>query len=139
MRIWCDLPPANSIASVSVRAVDLQAENDSNRLSRKQSDSTGIKQVAEYLQKEDRLQWFIKKVMPHNEVQLVANLRLKSSDRTEELKQQVGPIYVNFEIPMHNISYLKVKYLKINGPSKDNAHRWVRYMTTSQSYTLRVD
>ena len=33
-------------------------------------------------------------------------------------KSEIGPVSLNFEIPMYNVSKLQVKYLKIQNDSK---------------------
>jgi hypothetical protein len=39
---------------------------------------------------------------------------------------------------MHNVSNLQVKYLKIAEAASTKANRWVRYVTTSNSYVCRL-
>jgi len=47
-----------------------------------------------------------------------------------ECRKEIGPISMNFEIPMYNVSNLQVKYLKIASTTKNyNPYRWVRYVT----------
>jgi AP-4 complex subunit mu-1 len=53
-------------------------------------------------------------------------------------RKEVGPVSLNFEIPMFNVSKLAVKYLKIQNDEKGyNPYRWVRYVTQSSSYVCR--
>mmetsp|Transcript_31050 Transcript_31050/g.96061 ORF Transcript_31050/g.96061 Transcript_31050/m.96061 type:complete len:446 (+) Transcript_31050:42-1379(+) len=61
-----------------------------------------------------------------------------SSVCTAQLRKEIGPISLTFEIPMYNLSNLQVKYLRIAEQSKDyNPYRWVRYITRSSSYVCR--
>ena len=54
-------------------------------------------------------------------------------------RKEVGPIALNFEVPMYNVSNLQVKYLRIADQGKAyNPYRWVRYVTNSSSYVCRV-
>lgn len=52
---------------------------------------------------------------------------------------QVGPVNLKFTIPMYSASRIALKYLQILKRSKDyNPLRWVRYVTSSNSYTFRT-
>ncbi|GAB66470.1 adapter-related protein complex 4 mu 1 subunit, partial [Plasmodium cynomolgi strain B] len=54
-------------------------------------------------------------------------------------KRDFGPIYILFEIPMFNLSKLRIKYLRIiENYKSSNTHRWVRYITQSSSYVYRL-
>ena len=54
-------------------------------------------------------------------------------------KKEIGPISMNFEIPMYNVSQLQVQHLKILERNKSyNPHRWVRCLTHAESYVCRV-
>ena len=52
----------------------------------------------------------------------------------------MGPINLNFEIPMHNVSGLQIKGLSISQQGSDvpPPHKWIRYITKSTSYVCRV-
>jgi AP-4 complex subunit mu-1 len=66
------------------------------------------------------------------------NLR---GNNAQECQKEVGPISMNFEIPMYNVSRLQVQYLKIANPLNKknyNPYRWVRYVTQSSSYVCRT-
>ncbi|KAH8091495.1 hypothetical protein JL720_5802 [Aureococcus anophagefferens] len=57
---------------------------------------------------------------------------------TAQARKEVGPVSLTFEIPMHNVSNLQVKYVRIAEQSKAyNPYRWVRYVTRSSSYVCR--
>jgi len=54
-------------------------------------------------------------------------------------RKEMGPISMNFEIPMYNVSQLQVQHLKIVERNKSyNPHRWVRCLTHADSYVCRV-
>lgn len=54
-------------------------------------------------------------------------------------RKEIGPISVNFEVPLFNVSHLQIKYLRIEGQDKKQTpHRWVRYITQSSSYVCRI-
>jgi AP-4 complex subunit mu-1 len=52
---------------------------------------------------------------------------------------QIGPINLRFTIPMYSASRITLKYLQILKRDKNyNPYRWVRYVTSSTSYTFRT-
>nr|ALD47956.1 adaptor protein complex 4 subunit mu [Isochrysis galbana] len=54
-------------------------------------------------------------------------------------RKEMGPISMNFEIPMYNVSRLQVQHLKIVERNKSyNPHRWVRCLTHADSYVCRI-
>lgn len=55
------------------------------------------------------------------------------------LRTEVGPVNLKFTIPMHSASRISLKYLQILRRDKgQNPQRWVRYVTSSNSYTFRT-
>lgn len=55
------------------------------------------------------------------------------------LRGEVGPVNLRFTIPMYCASRLSLKYLQILKRDKNyNPQRWVRYVTSSNSYTFRT-
>ena len=95
-------------------------------------------QTAEYAATAKQLVWQIKKFQGQTEHQLVAKLALESPC-TIAMRKEVGPIAMSFEIPMYNVSKLQVRYLRIAEQHKTyNPYRWVRYVTQSNSYVIRL-
>ena len=93
---------------------------------------------AEYKQSDNLAEWNIKKFQGGIEHTIIARITLKNPTATE-CRKEVGPISMNFEIPMYNVSNLQVKYLKIASTAKNyNPYRWVRYVTQSSSYVCRT-
>ena len=68
--------------------------------------------LAEYKSTEQMAEWSIKKFQGGLEHTLIAKITLKNPTATE-CRKEIGPISMNFEIPMYNVSNLQVKYLKI--------------------------
>lgn len=94
--------------------------------------------LAEYKSTEQMAEWSIKKFQGGLEHTLIAKITLKNPTATE-CRKEIGPISMNFEIPMYNVSNLQVKYLKIAQTQKNyNPYRWVRYVTQSSSYVCRT-
>jgi AP-4 complex subunit mu-1 len=94
--------------------------------------------VAEYNQGEKRIIWSIKKLSGGAEIAIRAKLTLDQLV-TATHRREIGPIAMSFEIPMHNVTNLQVRYLRISETHKSyNPFRWVRYMTLSSSYVCRI-
>lgn len=55
------------------------------------------------------------------------------------VRHDIGPINLQFTIPMYCASKLQVRYLQIMKSDKNySPYRWVRYVTTSNSYVVRT-
>ncbi len=56
------------------------------------------------------------------------------------IKRGVGPINLQFTIPMYCASRLQVRYMQILREAKggQQPYRWVRYVTMSNSYVVRT-
>ncbi len=61
---------------------------------------------------DNQAEWTIKKFTGGQEHSLITRITLKS-DTASKARKEIGPITLNFEIPMFNVSKLQVKYLKI--------------------------
>ncbi|NWI46207.1 AP4M1 protein, partial [Picathartes gymnocephalus] len=48
---------------------------------------------------------------------------------------ELGAAHGSFELPSQSCSGLRVRFLRLSGPP---AQRWVRYLTHSDSYVLRL-
>ncbi|NXR23720.1 AP4M1 protein, partial [Cinclus mexicanus] len=52
---------------------------------------------------------------------------------------ELGPAHGSFELPSHSCSGLRVRFLRLSAaPGSAAAQRWVRYLSHSQSYVLRL-
>lgn len=105
-----------------------------------------IANVSEYLSAKFLLvltpfqMWMIKKFQGGSEFTLKCRVNLSQALKQDSnIKSQFGPISVNFEIPMYNVSKIQVRYLRIStGNAAYNPYRWVRYVTQSNSYVCRL-
>lgn len=94
--------------------------------------------TVEYSASEKKLIWNIRKFNGGSEILLRAKITLESQV-TPLIKKEIGPVTMNFEIPMYNVSNLQVRYLRIAETHKSyNPYRWVRYITQSSSYVCRL-
>lgn len=93
---------------------------------------------AEYISASKKVQWTIRKLVGGSELAIRCKLTL-DQPATAAHKREIGPIAMQFEVPMYNVSNLQVKYLRISETHKSyNPYRWVRYITLSSSYVSRV-
>ncbi|NXS90445.1 AP4M1 protein, partial [Erpornis zantholeuca] len=52
---------------------------------------------------------------------------------------ELGPAHCSFEIPSRTLSGLHIRFLRLSGPpGPPPAQSWVRYLSHSQSYVLRL-
>lgn len=93
---------------------------------------------AEYIGSEHKVHWTMKKFPGGSEQTLKIKLTL-DDPCTSLVRREIGPMNMNFEIPMFNVSNLNVRYLRIaeNIPGY-TPYRWVRYVTQSNSYVCRI-
>ncbi|CAD2103957.1 AP-4 complex subunit mu, putative [Plasmodium vinckei] len=132
IRIKLDIPSRYSCTNVLVNcnlckhisSVHLDANTNSDLFS------------ANYIANEHKLLWTIKKFKGETEYTIRSKITLNQN--YEYSRRDFGPIHIMFEIPMFNLSKLRIKYLKIiENYKSSNTHRWVRYITQSSSYVYR--
>lgn len=97
--------------------------------------AVGSDTTYEYKQNERCVMWGIKKFLGQSEQVIRLKIAL-TSPLAYDVRKHVGPITLKFEIPMHNVSGLQVKFLKIDQKA-GNPARWVRYITQANSYVCR--
>jgi len=96
-----------------------------------------VGQHVEYIAKENKVVWKIKKFKGGSEQTVRTNITLNSA-HSSSVRKETGPISMQFEIPMYNPSGLQVRYLRILEHPNYNPYRWVRYVTRSHSYVCRM-
>ena len=97
-----------------------------------------IGQKAEYYMNDKCCYWKINKFQGGGEFNLTAKITVSNS-KSEEVRKELGPISLNFEIPNFNISKIQVKELKILTNDKNyKALKWVRNVTQANSYVARI-
>lgn len=131
VQVSCILPKSTATCNVELGANDMQGGGN------KQLALTG--QSYEYIAAEHKLVWTIKKFQGGTEAAIKCRVSLSTPiSATSNVKKELGPVSLTFEIPMHNVSNLQVRYLRIAEQHKSyNPCRWVRYVTQSSSYVCR--
>lgn len=135
LKIRADLPESNYGANVIIRfpvpqsTIAVSCDIGKN--------SAG--QLAEFRENEMQVRWAIKRFTGASELTLRAKITLSAP--SSHVRREIGPISMNFEIPMYNISNLQVRYLRIPEHARHPNYkykRWVRYVTQSSSYICRI-
>lgn len=92
---------------------------------------------SKYMPDENLIRWVLKFFPGHKEAVLHANVSLPSisADDPEALKTAIG---VEFEIPSHCVSGLKIRYLKTMEKSNYTSHSWIRYVSCHGVYEFRT-
>merc|ERR1711916_155543 len=91
----------------------------------------------QYVPDKDAIVWTIKQFQGQKEHLMRAHFGLPSISSGEETFKQ-PPISVKFEIPYFTVSGIQVRYLKVIEKSGYQALPWVRYITQSGDYQLRM-
>jgi len=80
--------------------------------------------------------WLIRKFVGNTTQMLACKFVVGAGSN---VKKEMGPVSMAFEIPMYNVSQLQVQHLKIIERNKAyNPHRWVRCLTHTESYVCRI-
>ena len=95
-------------------------------------------QKVEYIKNQQLCIWKIPKMLGRSENTLETKITLQVN-KPNQLRKELGPVTMNFEIPNFNISKLQIKELKVmSNDKKYNAMRWVRIFTQANSYVVRI-
>jgi AP-4 complex subunit mu-1 len=134
VKIRSDFPLSNSAAGVFVRVPTPRSTTSVTV----EFGVGAVGQSYEYKPAEKVVIWAIKKFTGSTEH--VCKIRISTSAPiTTATNKEVGPISMSFEIPMHNVTGLAIKFLRIEERSKSyNPSRWVRNITQANSYVCRV-
>lgn len=93
---------------------------------------------AEYEQQNHKIIWNMKKFPGGSEQTMKTKVTL-SQPFTSQIRREIGPVNMSFEIPMYNVSNLQVRYLRVAESMVGyTPYRWVRYVTQSNSYVCRM-
>lgn len=94
---------------------------------------------AEFSRNDGKILWTLKKIPGGTEQTLKVKVTL-SQTCTTQIRREIGPINMNFEIPMFNVSDMQVRNLRIvDDHAGYTPYRWVRYVTQSSSYVCRLN
>uniref|UniRef100_A0A3B4TNE4 AP-4 complex subunit mu-1 n=1 Tax=Seriola dumerili TaxID=41447 RepID=A0A3B4TNE4_SERDU len=115
MKLRCDLPPKRSVLSQELSSPDQSAE----------------------LKPQSRaVVWQIPR-FPGG-TQLSALFKLEVPGLSSASMLEVGPVGLSFELPKITATGLQVRFLRLSPIQPGPSQRWVRYVTHSDSYTIRI-
>ncbi|XP_070798027.1 AP-4 complex subunit mu-1 isoform X3 [Pituophis catenifer annectens] len=83
------------------------------------------------------IEWIVPRMQGGS--QLSAVFKLEVPGLTQAGLRELGPVNLSFEMPAHTCSGLQIRFLRFTGPEPTLPHRWVRYVTHSESYVIRLN
>ncbi len=133
LKVRADVPEANAGASV---VVTLPVPRGTTTAKCSLPDAAKG-QTAEYVDADKVVVWAIKKFPGQSEQQL--RVRLSLNNTSAATRAEIGPVTMDFEIPMWNPSSMNIRFLRIIERSEAyKPQRWVRVITQANSYTCRL-
>uniref|UniRef100_K7FVT4 AP-4 complex subunit mu-1 n=1 Tax=Pelodiscus sinensis TaxID=13735 RepID=K7FVT4_PELSI len=128
LKLRCDLAPKSQALNVRVQ---LPVPKGVISLSQELSSP---EQTAELQPSTKAIRWVIPRFQGGSQLSALFKLEIPGLSPASLL--EVGPVNMSFELPMHTCSGLQVRFLRITAPSPALPHRWVRYVTHSDSYAI---
>ncbi|CAL8276922.1 unnamed protein product [Arctogadus glacialis] len=130
LKLRCDLPPKSSAINVSVT---VPVPKGSLSLSQELSSPD---QKAELRPETRAVHWDIPR-FPGG-AQLSALFKLEVPGLSSASMMEVGPVGLSFELPKYTCTGLQIRFLRLTPVQPGSSQRWVRYVTHSDSYTIRI-
>lgn len=93
-----------------------------------------LQQTVEFQRESRKLVWKIKRLKAKSEA--LAKFRLTNANEGGSSKLQLGPLAMKFELSNQSSSGLKIRFLRLSRGA--DAQRWIRYVTTSDSWVQRL-
>ena len=94
--------------------------------------------VVSYYPDEDCIIWQVPTFVGEAEMHMKTRMSLPTVVSSERNNYKNKPLKLSFEIPYFTVSGINVRYLKITDDSGYEAVPWVRYMTESGDYYIRL-
>lgn len=130
LKLRCDLSPKSQAVNVQCHLpVPKGVISVSQELS-------SPDQSAEFQQNHKSVLWSIPRMRGGSQLFALFKLEIPRLGTTSLL--EVGPVSMSFELPMHTCSGLQIRFLRLSALEPVLPHRWVRYVTHSDSYIIRV-
>ncbi|XP_068780097.1 AP-4 complex subunit mu-1 isoform X2 [Struthio camelus] len=130
LKLRCDLPPKSQALNVRVQ---LPVPKGVSSLAQELSSP---EQTAELQPSTKSIRWDIPRCQGGS--QLSALFKLEVPGLSSASLLELGPANMAFELPTHTCSGLHVRFVRLSGPPAGPPHRWVRYVTHSDSYVVRL-
>lgn len=130
LKLRCDLPPKSAAINVSLT---IPIPKGSISLSQELSSPD---QRGELQARNKAIVWEIPRFPGGS--QLSALFKLEVPGLSSASLQEVGPVGMCFEVPKYTCTGLQIRFLRFTPTQPGPLQRWVRYVTHSDSYTIRV-
>ncbi|XP_065184237.1 uncharacterized protein LOC135814959 [Sycon ciliatum] len=133
LKLRCDIPQDQHATNVAVRFPVPKATTSVSHVL-----PSGSSQVSEFKSAEKLQVWKMRRCPGGMEQS--ARFRINVSEKGRSTRKEIGPVNVEFEVPMFLCSGIAIRYLRVierNGRSY-TPFRWVRYITHSDSYVIRI-
>ncbi|KAG1971207.1 AP-4 complex subunit mu-1 [Pimephales promelas] len=130
LKLRCDLPPKSTALNVSIT---VPVPKGSVSMSQELSSPD---QTAELKPKSKALLWEIPR-FPGG-AQLSALFKVDVPGLSSASLLEVGPVSMSFELPKQTCTGLQIRFLRLSPTQTGLSQRWVRYVTHSDSYTIRI-
>ncbi|KAJ8387889.1 hypothetical protein AAFF_G00149240 [Aldrovandia affinis] len=130
LKLRCDLPPKGAALNVSVT---VPVPKGSLSLSQELSSPD---QSAKLQPSCKTILWDIPRFL--GGAQLSALFKLEVPGLSSASLLEVGPVSMSFELPKHTCTGLQIRFLRLSPAQPGPPQRWVRYVTHSDSYTIRI-
>ncbi|XP_016128915.1 AP-4 complex subunit mu-1-like [Sinocyclocheilus grahami] len=130
LKLRCDLPPKSTALNVSIT---VPVPKGSVSMSQELSSPD---QTAELQPKNKALLWEIPR-FPGG-AQLSALFKVDVPGLSSASLLEVGPVSMSFELAKQTCSGLQIRFLRLAPSQTGLSQRWVRYVTHSDSYTIRI-
>ncbi|XP_047660396.1 AP-4 complex subunit mu-1 [Tachysurus fulvidraco] len=130
LKLRCDLLPNSAAINVSVT---IPVPKCSLSLSQELSSPD---QTAELRPKHKSIVWEIPRFPGGAQLSALFKVEVPSFSSASLL--EVGPVSMSFELPKHTCTGLQVRFVRLSPNQQGLSHRWVRYVTHSESYTIRI-
>ncbi|XP_054611363.1 AP-4 complex subunit mu-1 [Dunckerocampus dactyliophorus] len=130
LKLRCDLPPKSAAVNVSAT---VRVPKGCVSLSQELSSPD---QNAELRPQSRAVFWKIPRFA--GGTQLSALFKLEVPALSSASMMEVGPVGLSFELPKVTATGLHIRFLRLSPVQPGPAQRWVRYVTHSDSYTIRI-
>ncbi|KAM3868617.1 AP-4 complex subunit mu-1 [Diretmus argenteus] len=130
LKLRCDLPPKSTAVNVSAT---VPVPKGSLSLSQELSSPD---QSAELKPQSKAIVWQIPR-FPGG-TQLSALFKLEVPGLSSASMLEVGPVGLSFELPKFTATGLQIRFLRLTPVQPGPSQRWVRYVTHSDSYAIRI-
>uniref|UniRef100_A0AAR2LIE9 AP-4 complex subunit mu-1 n=1 Tax=Pygocentrus nattereri TaxID=42514 RepID=A0AAR2LIE9_PYGNA len=131
----CDLPHTQKSSTALNVSVTVPVPKGSLSLSQELSSPD---QTAELQLKNKAILWSIPRFPGGAQLSALFKVTLNTVNVGSASLLEVGPVSMSFELPKQTCTGLQIRFLRLSPTQPGMSQRWVRYVTHSDSYTIRI-